>query len=60
MISNQPFLFIIIMDVIASEISTEPPWAMLFADDIVLCETSKEAVGRENWRNGEDNSNDMD
>ena len=31
-----------------AEIDTEPPWAMLFADDIVLCETSKAAVEREN------------
>ena len=42
-----PLLFIIIMDVLASEIDTEPPWAMLFADDLVQCETSKEAVERE-------------
>ncbi len=42
-----PLLFIIIMDVLASEIDTEPHWAMLFADDLVLCETSKAAVERE-------------
>ena len=42
-----PLLFIIIMDVLASEIDTEPLWAMLFADDLVLCETSKAAVERE-------------
>ena len=48
-----PLLFIIIMDVLASEIDKEPPWAMLFADDLVLCETSKAAVERELeiWRN---------
>ena len=40
-------LFIIIMDVLASEIDTERPWAMLFADDRVICETSKAAVERE-------------
>ena len=41
------------MDVLASEIYKEPPWAMLFADDLVLCETSKAAVERELeiWRN---------
>ena len=46
-------LFIIIMDVLASEIGKEPPWAMLFTDDLVLCETSKAAVERELeiWRN---------
>ena len=45
-----PLLFIIIMDLRASEIDKEPPWAMLFA---VLCETSKAAVERELeiWRN---------
>ena len=42
-----PLLFIIIMDVLASEIDTEPYWAMLFANDLVLCETSKAAVERE-------------
>ena len=42
-----PLLFIIIMDVLASEIDTEPHWAMLFADDLVLCETFKAAVERE-------------
>ena len=35
------------MEVLASEIDTEPPWAMPFADDLVLCETSKAAVERE-------------
>ena len=48
------------MDVLASEIDKEPPWAMLFADDLVLCETSKAAVERENWRYGETNLKDMD
>ena len=40
------------MDVLASEIDKEPPWAMLFADDLVLCKTSKAAVEREldMWR----------
>ena len=42
-----PLLFIIIMDVLASEIDKEPTWAMLFADDLVLCETSKAAVERD-------------
>ncbi len=44
-----PFLFIIIiiMDVLASEIDTEPHCVMLFADDLVVCETSKAAVERE-------------
>ena len=35
------------MDVLASEMDTEPSWVMLFADDLVLCETSKAAGERE-------------
>ena len=35
------------MDVLASEIHTEPHWVMLFSDDLVMCETSKAAVERE-------------
>ena len=35
------------MDVLAYEIDKEPPWVMVFADDLVLCETSKAAVERE-------------
>ena len=42
-----PLLFIIIMDVLACEIDTEPHWAMLFAGDLVLFETYKAAVERE-------------
>ena len=39
-----PLLFIIIMDVISQEVGRRPPHAMLFADDLVLCEnTRKEA-----------------
>ena len=41
-----PLLFIIIVDVISSEIDKEPHLAMLFADDLILCETSKAAVER--------------
>ena len=42
-----PLLFIIIMDVLAEE--ARPPWAMLFADDLVLVsETVEEEVER--WR----------
>ena len=33
-----PLLFITIMDVISQEVGREPPHAMLFADDLVLCE----------------------
>ena len=47
-----PLLFIIIMDVLASEPGSTPRYAMLFADDLVFCETSREKVeqGLERWR----------
>ena len=48
-----PLLFIIIMDVLSSEIDKEHPWAMLFADKLVLCETSKAAGERERERERE-------
>ena len=49
---SAPLLFIIIMDVFAYKIDTDPPWAMLFADDLVMscAKTSKAAIERENWR----------
>ena len=36
-----PLLCIIIMDVLASSIQRDQPCAMLFADDLVLCEESR-------------------
>jgi len=47
-----PFLFIIILDVITEEIQEEIPWAMLFADDLVLCDEDAEDMQRrlERWR----------
>ena len=36
-----PLLFIIIMDVISQEVGRGPPHAMLFADDLVLCENAR-------------------
>ena len=33
-----PLLFITVMDVISKEVGREPPHAMLFAYDLVLCE----------------------
>ena len=40
------------MDRLTHEVRREPPWTMLFADDIVICEGNKEEVERavECWR----------
>ena len=48
-----PLLFITVMDVISKEVGREPPDTMLFADDLVLCEkTRQEAEDQlELWRN---------
>ena len=47
-----PLLFIIIMDVISEDIREDTPWAMLFADDLVLCDGSREELEErlEVWR----------
>ena len=39
-----PLLFILIMDVLQTEIGKEPPWVMLFVDDLVICEHSRAEV----------------
>ena len=39
-----PFLLAVIMDRIADEVRREPPWTMLFADDIVIYEETREEV----------------
>ena len=39
-----PLLFVIILDVITEEIEEGTPWAMLFADDLVLCDPDREMM----------------
>ena len=41
-----PFLFAVIMDMLTDEVRREPLWTMLFADDIVICEETREEVER--------------
>ena len=47
-----PYLFDMIMDVTTKEVKGTPPWCMLFADDIVLCDMEREDVEQklEDWR----------
>ena len=47
-----PLLFILIMNVLKAEIGNEPPWVMLFADNLVICEHSRAEVELqlERWR----------
>ena len=47
-----PFLFPVILDRLTDEVRREPPWTMLFADDIVICEETRKAVEQrlESWR----------
>ena len=47
-----PFLFAVIMDRLTDKVRREPARTMLFADDIVICEKTREEVQRrlEFWR----------
>ena len=39
-----PFLFAMVMDRLTDDARQESPWAMLFADDLVICAESKDEV----------------
>ena len=43
---------VIITDVLTENIEKDPPWAMMFADDLVLCAITREKVqdNLETWR----------
>ena len=47
-----PYVFHVIMDVLACRIKDLSPWGMFHADDIVLCGTRREEVEnkRKKWR----------
>ena len=47
-----PLIFVIIIDVITEEIEEGTPWAMLFADDLELCDPDRDMVELrlERWR----------
>ncbi|MCJ8747432.1 hypothetical protein PDJAM_G00153520 [Pangasius djambal] len=47
-----PFLFAMVMDQLSEEVRQEPPYTMMFADDIVICSESREQVEEnlERWR----------
>ncbi|GJM88521.1 hypothetical protein PR202_ga04593 [Eleusine coracana subsp. coracana] len=47
-----PYLFALVMDEVTREIQSDVPWCMLFADDVVLVDESRDGVNRklELWR----------
>ena len=46
--SLSPYLFAMIMDVLAHGIKDLSPWCMLYADDIVLCGAPEERLLKRN------------
>ena len=50
--SLSPFLFAVIMDRLTDEARRKPPWTMLFANDIAICEETREEVEQrlESWK----------
>ncbi|TKC11307.1 hypothetical protein FA727_23890, partial [Robertmurraya kyonggiensis] len=47
-----PYLFALVMDEVTRDIQGDIPWCMLFADDVVLVDESREGVNEklELWR----------
>ena len=47
-----PYLFVLIMDELTAHIQEEVPWCMLFVDDIVLVNESRDCVNAkfERWQ----------
>ena len=47
-----PYLFALVMDVLTRHLQEDVPWCMLFADDILLVDKTKEGVQEklELWR----------
>ena len=47
-----PYLFNLVMDVTSYTVRDQAPWCILYADDIMICDTSREAVEEklEQWR----------
>jgi hypothetical protein len=47
-----PYLFALVIDEVTRDIQRDIPWCMLFADDVVLVDESREGVNRklELWR----------
>ena len=39
-----PFLFAVIMKRLTDEVRREPPWTIMFADNIVICKETREEV----------------
>jgi hypothetical protein len=48
----RPYLFVLVIDEVTSDIQGDIPWCMLFADDVVLIKESKSGVSQklELWR----------